>query len=58
MKFHVFWDEHDWRLLVPSRLLMGYEHGTYRRRTFAEILKLMDFFIGRARVRGPYEVAR
>jgi hypothetical protein len=32
-------------------MLFDREHGRYHRRTFPEIIKLMDFFSGRARTR-------
>ncbi len=39
-----------WWLYVPKRVLFDGEHGRYHRRTFSEIVKVMDDFISRARV--------
>ena len=38
-----------WRVTIPAGMLLGHETGLYRRRTFAEAIKLLDFYLARSR---------
>ncbi len=43
-----------WWLHVPPRLLQGRETGVYHRRTWREVIKLMDDLIGRYHAHNRY----
>ena len=67
MKFRVWREGEFWWLYVPPRMRLGRESGTYGRRTFAEVVTLMDFYASRAHARimnvvrdceGPHEMSR
>lgn len=52
VKCHVVKIGDRWRLVVPQAILVSSrERGVYERATYPEIIRLMDFYVDRARVR-------
>lgn len=51
MKFRVWQEFGVWWVEVPPRMVFERESQYHHRSTFPEIVKLMDFYIGRARAR-------